>query len=242
MNLNKLSKSVRERGVSATLKRVASAALDLVRWQLDSQFDKVHRVETSGRIAIADLHIANPNAAQATWYEPVPNSCFRQLLEHLPVNCSDYVFIDYGSGKGRVLFLASDHPFNRVIGIEFSPQLHEIARRNISTYRSRDQRCHRLESVCLDAADFELPPEPSVLFFYSPFKAPLMSQILDNVKASLKSHPRELYLLYIGVLPEIIALLEHSGLACREVKLRRDYLRGTTKRGFILHSGVTGAK
>jgi tRNA G46 methylase TrmB len=32
---------------------------------------------------------------------------------------SQYTFIDVGSGKGRVLFVAAEYPFRKVIGVEF---------------------------------------------------------------------------------------------------------------------------
>ncbi len=124
-----------------------------------------------------------------------------------------------------------------MIGVEFARELHEVALRNIQSYRSRRQRCHRIESVCADAVDYELPPQPAVLFFYSPFNAAVLERILDRVKTSLRTHPRSLYILYLGIHAENIARLETSGLHCTEVTLRRDYARGTTKRGFILHSG-----
>ena len=234
----KLLESLSKRGLAGTAKYSITAATDALLWHLDSWYDRVHHVDTSGKIAMADVKVASANAALATWYEPAPNSCFRQLIQQLPIDFSDYVFIDYGSGKGRVLFMAAEHPFSRVIGVEFAPELHEVALRNIQTYRSRNQRCHAIESVCMDAVDFELPPQPAVLFFYSPFNATILSRILDRVEASLREHPRSLYLLYLGVLADPIALLMNRGLKCKEVKLRRDYLRGVTKRGFIGHSGV----
>jgi SAM-dependent methyltransferase len=172
----------------------------------------------------------------ATWYEPVPTRCFRDLLGALDIDFRQYTFIDFGSGKGRALFLAADYPFQEILGIEFSPQLHEIAVQNIANYRNSRQRCFQIESVCIDAVDYQLPAVPSVLFFYSPFKAVVFERVLANIRASLRSHPRSMFILYVGVLPELVALLQNSGLPCREVQLRTDYMRGERKRGLILQS------
>jgi len=231
-------KSVGKRGYVGTAKYAVAAALEPLRWRIDSRFDRIHNVDTSGKISLSALEVHSENVALATWYEPSPNSCFKQLLQHLPVDFSRYLFVDYGSGKGRVMFLAADHPFTQVIGVEFSRELHEIAVQNIRTYRSRTQRCRAIESVCMDAVDYELPAQPAVLFFYSPFNAAVLGRIIDRIKGSLCSHPRSVYILYLGTYADNIALLENSGLQCREVRLRRDYLRGVTKRGFILHSGA----
>ena len=47
-------------------------------------------------------------------------------------------FVDYGAGKGRVLLLASQHPFAAIGGIEFAEELHDDATMNIAQFpRSR---------------------------------------------------------------------------------------------------------
>ncbi len=235
MILRKLARSLSSRGVVGTVRYGVRHVIAVGRWCLDAWYDLRHRVDTSGKIEIARLSVSSENATAATWYEPVPNSCIRQLLGALPIPFEQYVFIDYGSGKGRALFLASDYPFRMLIGVEFSRELHAIARKNIDSYRSPRQRCFQIESVCQDAVEFDLPPVPSVLFFYSPFNAAVLSRVLSRVRASLVQHPRSVYVLYVGVMPELIDVLRTAGMDCREIPLRRDYVRGETKRGFILH-------
>ncbi len=46
----------------------------------------------------------------------------------------DFTFIDLGSGKGRVLLMASEYPFQKIIGVEFMPELHRAAQKNIAGY------------------------------------------------------------------------------------------------------------
>ena len=42
------------------------------------------------------------------------------------------VFVDFGCGKGRVLFLAARYRFARIIGVELSERMAEQARRNLA--------------------------------------------------------------------------------------------------------------
>ena len=74
-----------------------------------------------------------------------------------------HLFIDFGSGKGRALLLASELPFKKIVGIEFSPPLHEIARANWRNYLSATQRCKAVELLCLDVVEYAIPPEPAVM-------------------------------------------------------------------------------
>ena len=54
----------------------------------------------------------------------------RAALRDAPVrDVSGYTFVDLGSGKGRMLFVAAERPFRRVIGVEFSRSLHAEAER-----------------------------------------------------------------------------------------------------------------
>jgi hypothetical protein len=64
-------------------------------------------------------------------YAPTATPGFRKKLNIDPRN---FTFIDFGSGKGRVLLIAAGLPFKAVVGIEFSRELHEIAVQNISRF------------------------------------------------------------------------------------------------------------
>ncbi|MGH7097851.1 MAG: hypothetical protein ACREE4_09370 [Stellaceae bacterium] len=63
-------------------------------------------------------------------YEGTPYGTVNRILADLPADVSDYVFVDYGSGKGRVILMASRRRFREVIGVEFVEPLHIIARRS----------------------------------------------------------------------------------------------------------------
>jgi hypothetical protein len=59
------------------------------------------------------------------------------MLRDLPIpDVSGYTFIDMGSGKGRMLLLAAEPPFRRIIGVEFASDLDALARSNVKTYRN----------------------------------------------------------------------------------------------------------
>jgi SAM-dependent methyltransferase len=105
---------------------------------------------------------------------------------------NSYVFVDYGSGKGRVLLIAAEYPFKQIVGVEFSPELHTICAENIR--RALPER--NIELVCGDAADYILPDLPAVLFFYHPFQRLVMQEVVRNVEASWLRAPRDLWLIY----------------------------------------------
>ena len=126
-----------------------------------SRFDRAHGVDADGDIAswtyLSDLNIDSPNWIEGGDYTPIEPERFSACLANRDIPFEDFTFIDFGSGKGRALLMASDLPFRRVIGLEFSRELHAIAQRNIQVYKRAAQGSRRMESRCLDFAHFVLP-------------------------------------------------------------------------------------
>ena len=79
-------------------------------------------------------------------YQPTEPAAFHQMMDALGTDFSQFTFIDIGSGKGRVLLMAADYPFSRVIGVELLPALHRIAEQNIDKYCETRRRCLQVES------------------------------------------------------------------------------------------------
>jgi SAM-dependent methyltransferase len=107
-----------------------------------------------------------------------------------------FTFIDVGSGKGRALLMAANYGFKRIIGVEFMPELHRVAQANIARCASERQQCRQIESICLDARDFQFPMEPLVLYLFNPFSEPTFAAVLENLRSSVEQAPRPVYVAY----------------------------------------------
>ena len=209
--------------------------------RLDGAFDRQHGTDTSGVVPVENLGVASESLKEAVWYEPMSVKVFRQIMDHLPIAFGEFEFIDFGSGKGRVLLLASARGFKRVTGVEISPQLHCIATQNVAIVERRTGRPSGIETVCLDATAFAIPAAPLVIFFYSPFKGNVMGKVLSNISSSFARNPRDIVLVFYGRNPESIALLKATGFPCRELKLRNDWSRLHQYRSLLFASpGVQG--
>jgi len=157
------------------------------------RFDRRFNVDTGGLVELADLGISNDDAAG---YEATTRSAFIRILKSVGLHYEDFTFMDMGSGKGAVLLYASEFPFRRVVGVEFASALHTIAERNIVTYRNKTVKCKNVTSVCMDAAAYPIPPEPTVFYFGNPFKGAVLTTVRANIEASLVQHPREVIIIY----------------------------------------------
>ncbi len=135
-------------------------------------------------------------------YQPTEPELFREMMDALNADCSQFTFIDLGSGKGRTLLMASEYPFRRIVGVELLPDLNSLAQKNISTFKSDSQRCFALESVCQDAREYEFPDEPLLVYLFNPFLESGLEQVVENLEQSLQKHPREAVVLYHNPLLE----------------------------------------
>jgi predicted RNA methylase len=91
--------------------------------------------------------------------------------------------------------MAAQHPFKRIIGIEFNSDLARIAELNAAKFQSRsDCRC-KINVVCEDAAQYQFPDENAVIFLFNPFKQEIMSEVLKNIRTSART-TRHRYIIY----------------------------------------------
>ncbi len=124
-------------------------------------------------------------------YESPDYRNLRRVFKVLDLGPED-VFYDLGSGKGRVLCLAARHSIRKAVGIEINPNYCLVARRNAASLRSRRAR---IDLLCADACRAPLN-EGTVYFMYNAFGPDTLNDVLDNLKSSLKEHPRPIRLIY----------------------------------------------
>jgi len=177
----------------------------------DADYDWDYRVNTtSAAVGWRDRLIGLLNSP----YQPTEPELFHEMLGGLRqvalLDFREFTFLDLGSGKGRTLLMASDYPFSRIVGVELLPNLNQIAEENLRQYKSGSQQCLRVESICGDATNFPLPPEPLIIYLFNPFPEAGLRGFLENLRRSLKERPRRVYLLYHNALLEKV--VDGSGL------------------------------
>lgn len=196
-------------GPRKRLRRLAAVAREFFRDSLpgrkrqrfgDAEYDWDCRVDTtSANVSWRARFIGLLNSS----YQPIEPEIFRAMMQALPIDFSQFTFIDIGSGKGRALLLASEFGFRRIVGAELLPELHRVAQENLAKFAARGGM-PPMESVCGDAAGFEFPGEPLVAFFFHPLMETKFRQVLANLLSSLAQHPRPLFVVYANPIFEML--------------------------------------
>ena len=166
------------------------------------EYDWEHRVNTtSGTVGWRERLLGVFHSP----YQPTDATLFREMMGSLPIDFSEFTFVDVGSGKGRTLLVASEYPFRRIVGVEVLPELDRAALENIRSFKSPAQRCMRIESICADAREFVLPEEPMVLYLFNPLAEAALRGFIGKLKQSL----RPLWIVYHN--PLLDSVLAESG-------------------------------
>ena len=116
-------------------------------------------------------------------YAAVPYLVLDSMFEAIPKDVKRSGLIDYGCGLGRVLVVAHDYGFARVIGVELAEPLVLAARRNMQKYAG-------CEIVHIDAAQFDVPDDVTVFYFGNPFGGVHLDMTLTHIWKSLDRYPR----------------------------------------------------
>jgi SAM-dependent methyltransferase len=163
------------------------------------EFDRRFGTDTATSVPAWKLSdVPSPNRVHATNYVASREKDVLMLFDMLPIQVEDYVLLDFGSGKGKVLLLAAEYGFKEVIGVEFSLSLHAIAQANIERYKAVTSSDCSMESVCQDAAQFTIPSKKLVIFLYGPFHEPVFQSVVANLRKSLEVYDRPIYVVNFG--------------------------------------------
>jgi len=183
-------------------------------------FDLHHNVDTSGLLYADKLSTGHPHDAASEGYYATASSLFHSAVARwqqtlgeslsplVPQSLGDYTFIDLGCGKGRVLMMATGYPFQKITGVELSPQLAKIARRNLAIWLSTPRACPNVTLQVGDVMQLRLPDTPVVLFLFNSFGAGVMSKLLQGLAAAAKVRSTPIDLIYLH--PDQDALIRRT--------------------------------
>lgn len=190
-------------------------------------FERRLDVKTSGRVELDELGVAGKDRWR---YEPAEWRVLKRILRKGDVSSGD-VFLDMGSGMGRVVLQAADYRPRRVIGVELSEELSEIARENLVRNRHR-LKTQDVELITSDALEYEIPDDVTIVFFNNPFTGDVFAAVMQKLIASLDRNPRRMRIVYRNP-------LEHDAvLSSGRFGLVRTWQRGAWRRrprGVAIH-------
>jgi CelD/BcsL family acetyltransferase involved in cellulose biosynthesis len=134
------------------------------------------------------VHVGVEGAARTV---TLPYGNIMQILRAVGLNPTD-VFVDIGCGTGRVLCCAARFRVREVIGIEYAPEICELAQQNAARLRGR-QSPIRLLNQNAAAYDYD---GGTVFYLYNPVDAVTLNRVLEKIRTSLERQKRPITVIY----------------------------------------------
>jgi SAM-dependent methyltransferase len=177
------------------------------------------QVDTSPLVHLQEIGLQAPGRSEhlaSGW------GFVRRALKGCTISPAD-VFIDFGSGMGRAVYIAARHyPFGRAVGVEIAQEFNDVAAENVRRMHHK-LRCQNVEFVTADATNYVVPDDMTYAYFFNPFTGVLFQKVIENIVASLERQPRTVTICYANPTMENIVLTSGRFTKVRETTgIRRD--------------------
>ncbi len=185
--LARLVRSLKTRG----LKKTFAASLTLREYY----FDFLYGTDTMTWVDRDEMGIDDAARQHAVLYQPSTSIPVRKILTSLNIPPGS-VFVDLGCGKGLILFIASTLGFREVRGIEISPLLCAIARKNCELFRRKKKPAAEITVIESNVLDYAMRDDEDVFYMFNPFDAHVLERMMRNIDASIARRNRRVVIIY----------------------------------------------
>lgn len=100
----------------------------------------------------------------------------KEIFDSLILNGEDKL-LDIGCGKGVVLRVAAEYPFQEIAGIDIDARLIDIAVRNFQVLGMGD----KVSCTRINATKFKEYNKYNIFFMYNPFSGPVMEKVIEKL-------------------------------------------------------------
>jgi SAM-dependent methyltransferase len=123
-------------------------------------------------------------------YDPTPYVVLEELVK-LNLIATDDVLVDYGCGKGRVSFFLNNQIGCKVIGVDHSERLLQMAHKNLERYGENKD----IIFVNSKAEEY-VPDEANRFYLFNPFSTKIFRQVLKKIEESKERNPRDILIFF----------------------------------------------
>jgi len=163
----------------------------------DIRGEHKYNLRTTGIKETYKLKIKGIDTSSAFEYMPSNYVLLEKVFDEVNKHPHNKTFLDIGCGKGRSLVVAAYFGFEKIMGIEFIPEYYRQLQKQINKIAVRFPAVS-FSITCTDAAQYKIPDEVQVIFFYNPFNEKVMRRVVQNIVDSLSRAKRPLFIIYFN--------------------------------------------
>ena len=134
-------------------------------------------------------------------YEPTPYEVLERILDSGLIHEKNHV-LDMGCGKGRVSFFLAQTIGCRTTGVDFDPNMIEMAEIN----RKNVQHPELIQFVCAKAEEYEITDE-DCFYFFNPFSEKILRSAIGRILDSWYQNHRPMKLFFYYPSHDVLSYL-----------------------------------
>ncbi|HEY9576954.1 MAG TPA: class I SAM-dependent methyltransferase [Pseudobacillus sp.] len=195
----------------------------------EKEYDRLLKIETGGtwEWLYQSIHYNR--------YEATPYAAIDELFQEYELKSTDGV-VDFGCGKGRLLFYIHHRFHARVTGVEVNGQLYQEAVENQADYMKKRKRADdSIRFECCAAEDYKIEEEDNRFYFFNPFSIQIFMKVVHNILLSVEKYQRYVDIVLYYPTAEYIQFLEMYTpfQLWKEVKVSKLYEKNDNERFLI---------
>lgn len=163
----------------------------------ENKYEKLLKIDTLTIENLEHLTLASNNSKENHHYQGASYFILFKIFNSLSNDFKNKIFIDYGCGKGRALFVAEQCGFKRLIGVDIAKELIVEAEKNLINYQKQNSNSE-IKFVFEDATKYDIPKDAYVFYFFNPFGPTILHSVLSNIKTSVNQTPRKIRCIYLN--------------------------------------------
>jgi len=165
----------------------------------DIRGERKYNIRTTGVKEVYKLKIKDIDTSNAAEYMPANYVLLEKVFTEVNKHPHNHTFLDMGCGKGRALFVAAHFGFQKITGVELVPKYCQQLQQQIAEKAAQFPNTSFFVH-CGNAAQYAIPDEVQVIFFYNPFNEKVMRPVVQQITKSLQRAQRPLYVIYLNPL------------------------------------------
>ncbi|KIL76738.1 class I SAM-dependent methyltransferase [Pseudobacillus badius] len=195
----------------------------------EKEYDRLLKIETGGtwEWLYQSLHYNR--------YEATPYDAIDHLFEEYELKRTDGV-VDFGCGKGRLVFYIHHRFHARATGIEINGQLYQEALENQARYLKKKKRAdNAVRFECCPAEEYDIEKEENKFYFFNPFSVQIFMRVVHHILRSVEEHQRPVDLILYYPTAEYIQFLDMYTpfQLLKEVKIPELYEKNENERFLV---------
>ena len=135
--------------------------------------------------------------------------------------------VDFGSGKGRIIFYLNHQKEIPTTGIEVNKVAYSHLLQNLVQYKENFPALGEKISVHeVKAEKYEIKKDDDIFYFFNPFTVSIFQKVVRNIEKSLKENPRvaDIVLYYPNISYEYFLDKQTSFMKLQKIKNKKYFL------------------